>query len=150
MSKRFNKKNANKKKGSGFVPYTDRKLPDGTRMYKMFKQTDEESHNSVEMARYLLRFMDYHMLDAITTEEKDNNGNIVGSLISVYCHDEDKKGDFIFTLGSQYITFKDEDERDEETDTKDPGDEVAEETLSEEDIREKNVSHNEGETSSLE
>ena len=32
MSKRFNKKNANKKKGSGFVPYTDRKLPDGTRM----------------------------------------------------------------------------------------------------------------------
>ena len=143
MSKRFNKKNTNKKKSkgryslSGFVPYTDRKLPDGTRMYKMFKQTDEESKQSVDMMRYLLRFMDYHMLDCITTEEKDNNGNVVGSLISVYCHDEDKKGDFIFTIASQYITFNDSEERKDDENTK-------EESVDE--IREKNGSHNEVET----
>ena len=128
MSKRANKKNANKRKGpkpEEFIPYTERKLPDGTRMFKIFAdQTDEDAENAAKAARYLLRFIDWHMVEAILFENQDENGNPDGAGVMMYCKD-DEKGDMLFTITTQYANKKAEDD---------------------EEIRDENVSHNEAET----
>lgn len=107
---------------------TDKKLPDGTRMYKIFQQTDEEAKNAEQLARNLLRFIDIHMAECLLVEDHDEEGNVTGSGVVVYCKD-DAKGDFIFTINSQYTNKDDPCEEDDS-----------------EEVREKNVSLNEGET----
>ena len=111
----------NKERAAKVVDLPNQKLPDGTRKYKMFKISDEESKESVDLAKYLLRHIDQNMLDAMTYQEKDDDGNIVGSEIVVYTRD-DAKGDIIFTIEATYLS-------------KDVG---------EDEIREKNDSLNEG------
>ena len=110
------------------IPLTDKKLPDGTRMYKIFQQTDHEAANAAQLTRYLLRFIDHGMAECMLVEEHDENDNITGSGVVVYCKDE-AKGDFIFTINSQYTNKDDSREEDDS-----------------EEVREKNVSLNEGET----
>lgn len=133
---------------------TNQKLPDGTRKYKMFNETDEESADAVALARYLLRFMDNNMLDALKYEEKDDEGNVTGSEVCIYTRD-DERGDIIFTISSMYITS---DERQKETEgmVEEDADNWKEykdvmlndeETANKSEIREKSCSPSEGETS---
>lgn len=91
---------------------TAQKLPDGTRKYKMFKTTDEESKESVDLSRLLLRHIDRNMLDAMTYQEKDKDGNILGSEMIIYTRDDDK-GDIIFTIAATYLSKKDDEIREE-------------------------------------
>ena len=120
-------KNRKKKIEEKITPLTDKKLPDGTRMYKVFTQTDEEADNAAKLARFLLRFIDRGMAECMLIEDRDDDDNVTGSGVVVYCKD-DTKGDFIFTINSQYADKIDD--SDEETS----------------EVREKNVSLNEGET----
>jgi len=110
---------------------TAQKLPDGTRKYKMFRQDDQTSADAVALARYLLRFMDKNMLDVLNHEDKDEDGNVTGSEIAIYTRD-DERGDIIFTIAATYLSSGDRKDESEED--------------GENDIREKNVSLNEGET----
>lgn len=99
--------------------FTEQKLPDGTRKYKMFKQDDEKSAEAVQLSRFLLRHIDRQMLDAMTYEEKDEEGNVTGSEIVVYTRD-DEKGDIIFTIAATYLAQeerKDEEEVREKNDS---------------------------------
>lgn len=98
---------AKKMKGTKITPPTDEKLPDGTRKYKMFKETDEESAEAVKMSRFLLRFIDRNMLDAMIIEQDENDEK--SSQVAIYARDEDK-GDFVFTINAAYISTSERDD----------------------------------------
>lgn len=85
---------------------TKEKLPDGTRKYKMFKTTDEESEEAIKMARFLLRLIDRNMLDAMTYVATDEEGNKKDAELLIYARDDDK-GDFIFSISTAYVTKED-------------------------------------------